>query len=185
MTFSILLNFLLPFFLFISIALLLYAVVTFVRSRRTDSKPLRRKSFKIAILPVLYIVGVVIPIIVIDQKNSSGSEQLATDAVGIYQTEATDTVQVNATLRTDRTFYLQDGPTLYTGKWAIYRFSHVITLQDKNQAQPFAATLRVVSGKVAARPVYREGFYRPDKNAVSLAELQISALISSEPSRRH
>lgn len=150
MTLTELLNFLLPFLLILSIALLLYAVVTFVRSRLTGSKALRRKSFKIAILPILYFCGVVIPMIVIDQKNSRESEQLATDAVGIYQTAPTDSVRVNATLRTDRTFYLQDGPTLYTGKWAVYRFSKVVTLQDKHQAEPFAATLRVASGKVTA-----------------------------------
>lgn len=150
MTISVLLNFLLPFLLVISIALLLYAVSIFVRSRRTDSKPLRRRSFKIAILPALYIVGVVIPMIIIDQKNSRESEQVAADAVGIYQTQATDFVRVNATLKSDRTFYLQNGATLYTGKWAIYRFSQVVTLQAKNQAQPFVGTPRIVSGKVAA-----------------------------------
>jgi hypothetical protein len=150
MTFSILLNFLLPFLLIISIAVLIYAVVTFIRSRIQHSPHLRRTSFKIALLPVLYIVAVVIPMILVDRKDSRESEQLAADAVGIYQYSGADSVQVNLTLKTDKIFYLRNGPTLYTGKWAIYRLSHVITLQDKNQAEPFAATLQVISGKISA-----------------------------------
>ncbi|HEV3413776.1 MAG TPA: hypothetical protein VG101_14950 [Puia sp.] len=150
MTFGILLNFLLPVFLIISIALLVYALITFIRSRNEHSPSLLRKSFKIAILPFLYILGVVVPIILIDRNNVRKSAQLAADAVGIYQYNTTDSLLINATLKSDKTFYLQDGPAIYTGKWEIYKFSQVITLQDKNQSQPFAATLRLTSGKVTA-----------------------------------
>lgn len=150
MTFGILLNFLLPFLLTISIALLVYALITFIRSRNEHSPSLQRKSFKIAIFPLLYILGVVGPMILIDRNSARKSAQLAADAVGIYQYNTSDSLQVSATLRSDKTFYLQDGPTLYTGKWAIYQFSQVITLQDKNQSKPFAATLRLTSGKVTA-----------------------------------
>jgi hypothetical protein len=63
MTIGILLNYCFPFFLIVSIALLAYALVTFIKSRVEHSRPLLRKSFKIGIFPLLYILGIFVPMI--------------------------------------------------------------------------------------------------------------------------
>jgi hypothetical protein len=139
-----LLNLMLPLLLIACIILTLYALVLFIRSITKKSPELRAKAGKIAILPVLYIIGMSIYFVHLTDHDRQMIRQLP----GTYVFHVGDSLQFSATLKPGRLFTFQMGADTMSGHWQLIPYSESIRFFDASGKEFTHSTLATDSGRL-------------------------------------
>ena len=127
-----LINFIFPLLFFVSIGFLLYSIVLFVLSLVRKSRQLRVRSFKVAILPLLYIVGT---LSLFRFLSWNYNRKMMPKISGTYQYSFNDTFRLTYELRSDNTFLINSPQMTASGTWAIETNTYLITFYDQNKKE--------------------------------------------------
>ena len=123
-------NLLLPLLFLVSIGFLLYSIVLFILSFIRKSRQLRLRSFKVAILPLLYIVGTLSLFRFLDWNYN---RKMMPKVSGTYQYSLNDTFRLVYELRPNNTFLINSPQLTTSGTWSIGTNTYLITFYDQNK----------------------------------------------------
>ena len=129
---SAIINLVIPLLFLASLCVLVYCVVLLVISLVRKSRPMRSKAFKISILPLLYIVGM-LSFFKINQEYYD--HKMIPEIKGAYVYRSGDSINVSAFLNGDNTYTINNGTTSFTGKWSITPHTTIITFFDENNKE--------------------------------------------------
>jgi hypothetical protein len=127
-----LINLILPLLFLISIGFLLYSIVLFVLSLVRKSRQLRIRSFKVAILPFLYIVGT---LSLFRLQDWNYNRKMMPKVSGTYQYSFNDSLRLTYELRSDNSFLVTSPRMTDSGTWAIGTNTYLISFYDRNKKE--------------------------------------------------
>ena len=127
-----LINFILPLLFIVSIGFLLYSIVLFVLSLVKKSRPLRTRSFTVAIFPLLYIVGT---LSLFQFLSWNYNRKMMPKISGTYQYSFNDTFRLVYQLKSDNTFSIKSPRMTASGTWAIETNTYLITFYDQDKKE--------------------------------------------------
>jgi hypothetical protein len=127
-----LINLIFPLLFIVSIGVLLYSIGLFVLSLVRKSRPLRTRSFKVAILPLLYIVGT---LSLFRFLSWNYNRKMMPKISGRYEYSFNDTFQLVYQLRSDNTYSIKSPRTTASGTWAIATNTYLITFYDQDKKE--------------------------------------------------
>jgi len=139
-----LINFIIPLLFIVSFGFLIYAIILFIRSLIKKSRPLRIRSFKIAILPFIYIVGL---LSLFRFLSWNYNRKMMPQVSGTYQYSLNDTFRLTTVLRKDNTFSIHSPLIDTSGTWTIETNSYFITFYGKDKKELTRTTLRITPTK--------------------------------------
>jgi hypothetical protein len=126
-----LINFILPLLFIASIGFLIYAIILFLIGVRKSSRPLRIKSLKITILPILYIVGTLSTFAILDSRYNT---KMLPELTGTYlYYTSNDSSYMKVALRSDNTFVFENPHQTINGRWTIETNTYLIIFYDKEK----------------------------------------------------
>lgn len=139
-----LLNLILPLLLIAAIALTIYAIILFIRSITKKSPALRAKSIKIALIPILYIIGMFFYFLHINEHD----RQMRREIPGTYIYNFNDSLQFSAVLNPTSTFTFKMGADTMTGHWKLISNSETIRFFNHAGSEFSHSTLATDSGRI-------------------------------------
>lgn len=139
-----LINLILPLLFIVSFGFLIYSIILFIRSLIKKSKSLRIKSFKVAILPLIYIVGM---LSLFRFLSWNYNRKMIPKVSGTYQYSFNDTFRLTAVLKKDNTFVLQSPLLDTSGTWKIETNTYFITFYGKGKKELTRTTLKITPTK--------------------------------------
>ncbi len=139
-----LINLIIPLLFIISIGFLLYSIVLFILSLVKKSRPLRLLSFKVAPLPLLYIVGM---LSLFRFLSWNYNRKMMPKVSGTYQYSLNDTFRLTYQLKSDNTFSINNPQMTTSGTWAIETNTYLITFYDQDKKELTRSMLKLTSNK--------------------------------------
>ena len=139
-----LINVLLPVLLIAAVALTIYALVLFIRSVLKKSKELRAKSLRIAAIPLLYIVCMLLYFVYINNHDKSITRQLP----GTYLYKLSDSIRFQAVIKPNHVYELSAGGDVLTGHWRLVSNTETVLFYDQTGKEFTHSTLASDSGRI-------------------------------------
>ncbi len=139
-----LINFFLPLFFIASIGLLAYSLVLLIVSLVKKSPSLRKKAFKFAILPLIYVVGM---LSLFRFVSWNYNRKMMPKISGTYQYSLNDTFRLTYQLRSDNTYMIKSPALTASGTWAIESNTKLITFYDQDKKELTRSLLKLTSIK--------------------------------------
>lgn len=139
-----LINLILPLLVFVSLGFIIYAIILLIRSWIKKSRLLRIKAFKVAILPIIYIVGM---LSLFKYVSWNYNRKMMPKISGTYQYSLNDTFRLTYELRSDNTFLVKSPLMTASGTWAIEPNTYLITFYDQEKKELTRSMLKMTQTK--------------------------------------